>query len=173
MIHASGLGVAYRAKPIVAAASRARVDHADLTALDKLLAQAARAGRGEAWLAEHGLAGQAPLWRQLDIQPGWETAVEAALAPLLSARAVDDWPSDAPPSRLALLARHADEPAAEAEPLPLPTLASKLSLRAPELTGALADWLDENAHLGDTMGEGACNSSISRSVAPAARSRSP
>jgi len=115
--------------------------HADLTALDKLLAQAARAGRGEAWLAEHGLAGQAPLWRQLDIQPGWETAVEAALAPLLSARAVDDWPSDAPPSRLALLARHADEPAAEAEPLPLPTLASKLSLRAPELTGALADWL--------------------------------
>jgi len=33
MIHASGLGVAYRAKPIVAAASRARVDHADLTAL--------------------------------------------------------------------------------------------------------------------------------------------
>ena len=33
MIQASGLGVAYRAKPIVAAAARARIDHADLTAL--------------------------------------------------------------------------------------------------------------------------------------------
>ena len=33
MIKAAGLGVAYRAKPIVAEAADARVDHADLTAL--------------------------------------------------------------------------------------------------------------------------------------------
>jgi phosphoserine phosphatase len=33
MIEAAGLGVAYRAKPLVAAAARARIDHADLTAL--------------------------------------------------------------------------------------------------------------------------------------------
>jgi phosphoserine phosphatase len=33
MIEASGLGVAYRAKPIVAAQAQAKVDHADLTAL--------------------------------------------------------------------------------------------------------------------------------------------
>ncbi len=33
MIGAAGLGVAYRAKPVVAAAARARIDHADLTAL--------------------------------------------------------------------------------------------------------------------------------------------
>ena len=33
MIEAAGLGVAYRAKPIVAAQAHARVDHADLTAL--------------------------------------------------------------------------------------------------------------------------------------------
>lgn len=33
MIEEAGLGVAYRAKPLVAAASRARIDHADLTAL--------------------------------------------------------------------------------------------------------------------------------------------
>ena len=33
MIQAAGLGVAYRAKPIVAAAARARVDHTDLHAL--------------------------------------------------------------------------------------------------------------------------------------------
>ncbi|MBB5695553.1 phosphoserine phosphatase SerB [Muricoccus pecuniae] len=41
MIGAAGLGVAYRAKPIVAAAARARVDHADLRAL--LYAQGYRA----------------------------------------------------------------------------------------------------------------------------------
>ncbi len=33
MIGAAGLGVAYRAKPVVAAAAHARIDHADLTAL--------------------------------------------------------------------------------------------------------------------------------------------
>jgi phosphoserine phosphatase len=33
MLHAAGLGVAFRAKPSVAAAARVRVDHADLTAL--------------------------------------------------------------------------------------------------------------------------------------------
>lgn len=33
MIKAAGLGVAFRAKPVVAAAARARVDHGDLTAL--------------------------------------------------------------------------------------------------------------------------------------------
>ena len=33
MIEAAGLGVAYRAKPVVAAQADARLDHADLTAL--------------------------------------------------------------------------------------------------------------------------------------------
>jgi phosphoserine phosphatase len=33
MIEAAGLGVAYRAKPAVAAAAQARIDHGDLTAL--------------------------------------------------------------------------------------------------------------------------------------------
>ncbi|WP_198369530.1 phosphoserine phosphatase SerB [Roseomonas rosulenta] len=42
MIQAAGLGVAFRAKPVVAAAARARVDHADLRAL--LFAQGYRAG---------------------------------------------------------------------------------------------------------------------------------
>ena len=41
MLRAAGLGVAFRAKPIVAAAARARVDHADLRAL--LFAQGYRA----------------------------------------------------------------------------------------------------------------------------------
>ena len=42
MISAAGLGVAYHAKPIVAAAAGARIDHGDLTAL--LYAQGYRAG---------------------------------------------------------------------------------------------------------------------------------
>jgi phosphoserine phosphatase len=41
MLEAAGLGVAFRAKPVVAAAARARVDHADLRAL--LFAQGYRA----------------------------------------------------------------------------------------------------------------------------------
>ena len=41
MLHAAGLGVAFHAKPVVAAAAQARVDHADLRAL--LFAQGYRA----------------------------------------------------------------------------------------------------------------------------------
>jgi phosphoserine phosphatase len=41
MLEAAGLGVAYRAKPAVAAAAQARVEHGDLTAL--LFAQGFRA----------------------------------------------------------------------------------------------------------------------------------
>jgi phosphoserine phosphatase len=41
MLSAAGLGVAFRAKPIVAAAAQARLDHADLRAL--LFAQGYRA----------------------------------------------------------------------------------------------------------------------------------
>jgi phosphoserine phosphatase len=43
MLSAAGLGVAFRAKPVVAAAAQARVDHADLRAL--LFAQGYRAGQ--------------------------------------------------------------------------------------------------------------------------------
>jgi phosphoserine phosphatase len=41
MLEEAGLGVAYRAKPAVATAAQARVDHSDLTAL--LFAQGFRA----------------------------------------------------------------------------------------------------------------------------------
>ncbi len=42
MIHAAGLGVAYRAKPVVAAEADARLEHADLTALLYFQGYAAR-----------------------------------------------------------------------------------------------------------------------------------
>ena len=57
MIRAAGLGVAFRAKPVVAAAARARVDHADLRGA------AVRAGlpaRRRSWRAETGRAEAGP-----------------------------------------------------------------------------------------------------------------
>ena len=42
MLRAAGLGVAYRAKPVVAAEARARIDHADLRALLFIQGYAAR-----------------------------------------------------------------------------------------------------------------------------------
>ncbi|MBV2234143.1 MAG: chromosome segregation protein SMC [Sterolibacterium sp.] len=37
------------------------------------------------WLARHGLDEIAPLWRQMDVEAGWETAVEAVLRERLAA----------------------------------------------------------------------------------------
>lgn len=49
MLQAAGLGVAYHAKPVVAAAAQARIDHADLTAL--LFAQGYQ--RADIWAEPH------------------------------------------------------------------------------------------------------------------------
>jgi chromosome segregation protein len=37
------------------------------------------------WLRRHGLDREAPLWRSLEVEPGWETALEAVLRERLSA----------------------------------------------------------------------------------------
>jgi len=62
---------------------------ADLTARQQALAALqAKIGHGsdvDGWLAEHGLAQARRLYQALDIEPGWEDALEAALRERLSA----------------------------------------------------------------------------------------
>ncbi len=58
------------------------------------------------WLAKHGLDGAAPLWSQLHIEPGWESALEAAMRERIQALSVSKldmlraFASDAPPAKL-------------------------------------------------------------------------
>ena len=127
------------------AQSLARLE-ARLSALVKLQEDVQKQGALEPWLAKHELAGLQRLWQKLHIEPGWETALEAALRERMAALEVRslDWArafaDDAPPARLAFYQLPAAAPA-PAAPAGLTPLSSLLRLTDPDLRTLLNDWL--------------------------------
>jgi chromosome segregation protein len=91
---------------------------------------------GAAWLARAGLETVARLWQGIRVEPGWETAVEAALGEALAALAVElrpEWAESPPEARFELIlpspagggegagmGKHAESSAAAALPLTPP-----------------------------------------------------
>ncbi|HTV51742.1 MAG TPA: chromosome segregation protein SMC [Steroidobacteraceae bacterium] len=120
------------------ASSRAERErrHAELVALEALQKAALSQGTGEAtrWLARAGLTDRPRLAEQLEVQSGWERAVETALGEYLEAVCVEELEAavaaltDFTSGRLALL--EGGSAAAPSVAPSAPTLASKL-LRAP------------------------------------------
>jgi len=116
-----------------------------------LAALQAKIGEGKdnaGWLGERGLAEAHRLWQGLDIEPGWEDALEAALRERLNAVRLDALDAAAPwletgatpPGRLALYAPAEGIAAAPAAP-GADALVAKLRGAPPELARLLADWL--------------------------------
>jgi len=64
--------------------ARARFD-----ALQQLQKRVQQSGEIGDWLKNHGLAGAKPLWQSIQVDAGWETAVEAVLRERLSALVAD------------------------------------------------------------------------------------
>ncbi|HRL22248.1 MAG TPA: chromosome segregation protein SMC [Alcaligenes sp.] len=119
---------------------------ARLQALSRLQEDVARKGTLEPWLAKHGLDSMKRLWQSLDVEKGWETALESVLRERMTAlelRRLDisaAFGADAPPARLAFY----QLPPACAQPgdgFQLPLLASVLRLSQPELSALMHDWL--------------------------------
>ncbi|HEY9023568.1 MAG TPA: AAA family ATPase, partial [Burkholderiaceae bacterium] len=91
--------------------NRDQARHADLAArleaLRALQEKVQTEGKLKPWLAKHGLDGLQGLWTRVHIEPGWETALEAALRERLNALAVGRldivraFVQDAPPAKLA------------------------------------------------------------------------
>lgn len=149
-----------RAQQQAANAESARLSDtaARLSALRALQEKVQTGGKLQPWLAKHGLDGLAGLWTQVHIEPGWETALEAALRERLNALAVGRidtvraFAADAPPARLAFYTAPATPSAAPARKLP--ALADQLRLGAGDagLKALLADWL-EGVYTADDLDE--------------------
>ncbi|WP_342116216.1 chromosome segregation protein SMC [Pseudoduganella sp. OTU4001] len=132
---------------------------ARLNALRQLQERVQTEGKIVPWLQKHELNELPRLWQKLDIQEGWETALEAVLRERTSALQVSniEWAkhffSDAPPAKLALFAPAvagvpaAPAGAAAAGPALRPVL-DLLKLNDPGLRGVLQDWL-HNVFLAD------------------------
>ncbi|HEY5801280.1 MAG TPA: chromosome segregation protein SMC, partial [Burkholderiaceae bacterium] len=107
-------------------------------------------GKVTPWLQKHGLENLPRLWQKVQIEQGWETALEAILRERTSALEVSniDWAkaffNDAPPAKLALYASNAATTAAEAPaPAGLTPFASLLKLNDANLRVLLGDWLHD------------------------------
>jgi chromosome segregation protein len=149
---------------------------ARLNALRQLQERVQTEGKIAPWLQKHELNELPRLWQKLDIEEGWETALEAVLRERTSALQVSniEWAkhffSDAPPAKLALfapaVAASAEAGAASgAGVVALRPFIELLRLNDPGLRGVLQDWLhnvfpaDDNASAfaaRGTLPAGAC-----------------
>ena len=119
---------------------------ARLEALRALQDKVQSSGKLKPWLAKHGLDSLQGLWTRVHIEPGWETALEAALRERLNAlevgrlETVRAFAADAPPARLAFYSPQAQAHADTHRTLP--RLAELLRLNDAGLQALLNDWLE-------------------------------
>ena len=79
------------------------------SALVQMQARARESGKLPEWLRRHGLENALPLWQQIQVDAGWESAVEAVLRERLNAIAcdepakLDEWLHDRPDARLSVM----------------------------------------------------------------------
>ncbi|CAM4049824.1 Chromosome partition protein Smc [Bordetella tumulicola] len=130
---------------------------ARLAALAKLQEDVQKQGTLEPWLTKHELTGLARLWQKLNIEPGWENALEAVLRERMTAMEVRnlDWSrafaEDAPPARLAFYQVPVAAPA-PAAPSGLTPLSSLLRVTDPDLRTMLNAWLG-SVYIADDIGQ--------------------
>jgi len=127
---------------------------ARLNALRQLQERVQTEGKITPWLQKHELNELPRLWQKLDIEEGWETALEAVLRERTSALQVSniEWAkhffNDAPPAKLALFAPAVAAAAAGDGSSALRPFIDLLKLNDPGLRGVLQDWL-HNVFLAD------------------------
>jgi len=119
---------------------------ARLHALKALQESVQTEGRVQPWLEKHELEGLPRLWKRLQVERGWETAVESVLRERLAALEVSnlEWvkafAADAPPAKLAFYAPPAAaQPAVEIDGMR--PLLSMIRIDDPGLRAVLSDWM--------------------------------
>ena len=118
---------------------------ARLGALKALQERVTTEGKLRPWLRKHGLDGLQALWNRLQVAPGWESALEAALRERLGALEVSRldmvaaFAVDPPPTKLTFFTP--DPALAEAAAGDLPPLLAQVQSHHPAQGRVLADWL--------------------------------
>ncbi|WP_265942309.1 chromosome segregation protein SMC [Dechloromonas sp. A34] len=111
-------------------------------ALEQMQSSARQSGKLPEWLSRHGLTEAPPLWQQIHVEAGWESAVEAILRERLNAIACDDsakldeWLHDRPDARLSVMLSAEAVPGERAG-----RLIERVRCDNPAVAAVLADWL--------------------------------
>lgn len=107
-------------------------------------------GQLHPWLTRHGLEGLAALWSRLQVEPGWESAIEAALRERMGALEVSRldqvkaFAADSPPARLVFFSPPVTGATARTltVPIPLEPLVNRLRFHDASLEWLLCEWLE-------------------------------
>ncbi len=122
---------------------RLSLEHAGLAAridaLESLLATGDESEL-EQWLAAHGLGEKPRVFELVEVEPGWETALEAVLGLKLQGRVVAALPEEAPPAPAVLVETGEFVPAHPLLNGCVP-MSARASSRDPAVAAVLADWL--------------------------------
>ena len=116
------------------------------SALVQMQARTQQSGKLPEWLQRHGLDAAKPLWQQIHVAAGWESAVEAVLRERLSAIACDDasrleeWLHDRPDAHLSVILPGTPFFAPETA-LTATSLNHQVRCDNPALAAVLNDWL--------------------------------
>src|SRR5690606_12430130 len=128
---------------------------ARLSALIRLQEDVQKQGALQPWLEQHELTTLGRLWQKLQIEPGWESALEAVLRERMAALEVRQleharaFAADPPPARLAFYQMPPAAPG-HAGPVELESLASLLRISDADLRTLLDDWL-RDVYLADNV----------------------
>ncbi|RIY39207.1 chromosome segregation protein SMC [Neopusillimonas maritima] len=119
---------------------------ARLSALTKLQEDVQKQGALQPWLEQHELTSLGRLWQKLQVEQGWESALEAVLRERMAALEIRQlenaraFTADPPPARLAFYQLPPAAPAVEGA-VGLDPLTSLLRISDPDLRTLLNDWL--------------------------------
>ena len=120
---------------------------AQIQALEKLQVQQHRDEKVQQFFSAHGLQGQAKLWESVQVEPGWEDALESVMGMRLNGIKLNDMDGAArldppPPPGVTLFAAGTDVVPTSAS-APWAPLSQHIIRAEPDLAGVLADWLDQ------------------------------
>lgn len=120
---------------------------ARLSALKQLQESVQSQGKVQPWLQKHGLDSLPRLWQKLQVEPGWEVALEAVLRERMSSLEVSnlDWVkaffNDVPPAKMALYVPNAGAAQPAEVPAGFKPLTEMLRINEPGLRTLMQDWL--------------------------------
>ena len=131
-----------------AAAQQVTALAARIDALAQVQDRIARSETMQGWLATHDLNSARRLWQDIEIEAGWEDALEAVLRERLNSIGLSDltqaapWLGDLPPGKMTVYTAAGDNTLSPA-PFGLEPLAAYVRCKNAAAAGALADWLHQ------------------------------
>ncbi len=128
---------------------------ARIVALTQIQDRIARSDNMQGWLEAHGLAAARHLWQDIEIEAGWEDALEAVLRERLNGiglGGLDEaapWLDDLPPGKMTVYVAGDAAAAPPAALAGLTPLAAFARCKDAAAASALNDWLDQVYVVGD------------------------